>query len=102
MTPTLPPIKRGDTFLLACVYREGGIPASLTGYTIRSQMRGQDFVTTLEAVIGNQTTAPGSFTLRAIDVLPVGVHECDIEFATGGAIRSTQTFLVPVQEDVTR
>ena len=33
------PIKRGDTFTLACTYKQGGVAYDVTNYTIRSQVR---------------------------------------------------------------
>lgn len=104
--PTIPPIKRGDSFNLSCVYKEDGVPASLTQYEIRSQLRdsGDKLVQELQTTKANQTTHPGVFVLSAIDpsVFPIDLLRCDIQFIEGTTVRSTQTFFVSVEEDVTK
>lgn len=103
---TLAPIKRGDSFNMACIYKENGVPADLTQYTINSQLRdsGDALVQTMIVTKGNQTTTPGAFVLTAPDasVFPIDTLRCDIQFVEGETVRSTQTFYIPVQEDVTR
>ena len=104
--PTISPIKRGDTFNMSCVYKENGVPANLTQYTINSQLRdsSDNLVQTLVATKADQTTLPGAFVLTAPDttVFPLDMLRCDIQFIEGVTTRSTQTFFIPVEEDVTR
>lgn len=105
MVPTLKPVKRGDTFSISCIYKQDGQASSLEQYTIRSQVRGSDgnLVEELDVAKANQSTNPGVFVLSAgapID-WPADVMSCDIQFVQEGSIRSTQTFLIPVEEDVT-
>lgn len=103
---TLAPIKRGDTFNMICTYKENGVPSDLTQYEIHSQFRdsGDALVQTLLVTKANQALYPGVFTLTAPDasVFPIDTLRCDIQFVEGGTTRSTQTFYIPVQEDVTR
>ena len=105
-TPTIAPIKRGDTFNMSCVYKENGTPANLTQYTINSQLRDSSdaLVQTLVATKADQASLPGAFVLSATDTsaFPIDMLRCDIQFIEGETIRSTQTFFIPVEEDVTR
>ena len=104
--PTLPEFKRGDTFSLVCVYKVDDVPTSVTGFTIRSQLRrtNKDLVATFTATPANQSTNPGKFTLTPdtdTEDWPVETLLCDIEISHSGAIRSTNTFAVPVVRDIT-
>jgi len=105
--PILSEFKRGDTFMLTCTHKVAGVATSVTGYTIASQIRNRygRLVATLEAELANQGTSPGVFYLTPTDPdttgWEIGRHDCDIELYDGGVIRSTQTFVVPVAEDVT-
>lgn len=106
ITPMISPIKRGDTFTLACTYKQNGAAYDVTNFTIRSQVRDSSgaLVEELTATKANQTTNPGVFVLAAADPMdwPVDVLSCDIQFSDSeGVIRSTQTFQIPVEEDVT-
>lgn len=98
---TLPPVKRGDSFQLVGVYYVGGQPADVAGIDIRSQVRSStgELVQELAVIKGSET---GSFVLDAgvID-WPIDVLRCDIEFSDAGTVRSTETFFIPVEEDVT-
>lgn len=104
--PTIPPIKRGDSFNLSCVYKENGVPTNLNGYTINSQLRdsSDNLVQELIATKADQSSLPGAFVLSAIDssVFPIDQLRCDIQFIEGTTTRSTQTFYVSIEEDVTR
>lgn len=103
----LPSFKRGTTFSLACVYRpDGGLPASVEGIDIRSQLRTSGvpkLVADLEVIRGDQAAAPGAFTLVAHETAgwPVGLLVCDIMLSEGGVVRSSETFGVPVVAGVT-
>ena len=106
LTPTIQPIKRGDSFLMACVYKEDGVPYDVTNFTIRSQVRNSSDALVQELTVNkaDQSTDPGAFVLAAgvIDDWPIDLLRCDIEFSEGATVRSTQTFMIPVVEDVTR
>lgn len=106
ITPQIQPIKRGDSFLMACVYKVDSVAADVTNYTIRSQVRdsSNELIEELVVTKADQSTDPGKFVLSAgiIDEWPIDLLRCDIEFSEGDTVRSTQTFMIPVVEDVTR
>ena len=107
-TPTLPELKQGDTFALVCTYSENGVTVALTSYTVTSQLRtsGGDLVESLVVTKDpDQTANRGKFRLtRASEAtrLAVGWYHCDIQFEAAGTVRSSETFIVPVEPDVTR
>jgi hypothetical protein len=98
--------KRGDTFSLVCTYKQGGVPTSIDGYEITSQVRdiSGTLIDNLIVQIENQVSTPGVFTLSAASTAswPVRNLLSDIQFVLDGDIRSTQTFCIAVQEDITR
>ena len=105
---TLSPVKQGDTFTLACVYKENGVAFDVTNFTIRAQLRDStgDLILELPVSKANQTTNPGVFVLGAntppSPPFPIDELQCDIQFSDiDDVVRSTQTFFVPVVEDVT-
>jgi hypothetical protein len=108
---TTPPFKRGDTFALSGVYRINGVASQLTNQTIRSQLRTSvgGLVANLSAAIDpDQTVNPGRFYLSLVDPAqsatfpaPANLY-CDVEVHSGGTVRSTETFIVPVVPDVSQ
>lgn len=102
---TINPVKRGDSFILACTYKQNGVPTSVELFNIRAQVRDSSdaLVQALLVEKANQTTNPGVFVLNAgiIDEWPIDLLRCDIQFSEGETVRSTQTFFIPVEEDVT-
>lgn len=98
-------IKRGDTFYLVCTYKQDGLPASLDGYVIASQLRDVSgtLVDTFSVQILDQISNPGVFTLSAGSTTswPIGCLLSDIQFTFNGDIRSTQTFKISVLGDIT-
>lgn len=104
-TSTINPIKRGDTFILACTYKQTGVPTNVEQFLIRAQVRdsSDNLVQALVVAKADQTLHPGVFTLSAgnIDTWPIDLLRCDIQFSEEETIRSTQTFFIPVEEDVT-
>ncbi len=101
------PFKRGDTFSLACTWKDGGVPTSAVGLTITSQLRTQgalNLVVTLTVLVGDQVASPGSFALIASDtkLWPIGVMVCDIVITQEGNVRSSESFWVTVVEGVTK
>lgn len=106
---SLAQFKRGDTFSLACTWKQSGVATSITGLTIAAQIRnpyGMSLVADLSVVAGNQTTNPGAFILVASNPdtsdWPIGSLICDLQITNGSTIRSSDSFLIPVIEDVTR
>jgi len=108
MIKSLPKFKRGDTFSLACKYKVDDTLTSLDGATINSQIRSSKgaLVATLKAVVADQTATPGIFTLIPTDAdtseWPIGVSACDIEIVIENVVRSSESFVVPIVEGVTR
>lgn len=104
-TATISPIKRGDSFILACTYKQDGVPTNVDPFLIRAQVRDSSdaLVQALVVSKANQTSNPGVFVLSAgtIDTWPIDLLRCDIQFSEGETVRSTQTFHIPVEEDVT-
>lgn len=113
--PKLPPFKRGDTYMLTCTYKIDGTPVSLAGKTMRAQIRTRrgELVAELNATAAaDQTANPGRFTIVPVDPdttgWPAGTyerpefHQIDIEITENGVITSSETFIQPVIEDVTR
>jgi hypothetical protein len=99
------PVKRGDTFTLVCTYKQDGIPTNVEQFMIRAQVRDSSdaLVQALLVTKADQVTNPGVFTLSAgiIAGWPIDLLRCDIQFSEEETVRSTQTFFIPVEEDVT-
>lgn len=108
MTPTASPFKRGDTFLLTCTHKVSGVATSVTGFGIRSQVRNRfgHLVAELNPTLANQSTSPGVFYLEPDDPdtteWETGDLSCDVELTSGGVIRSSETFIIPCVDDVTK
>jgi hypothetical protein len=106
--PRTSDFKRGDTFLLTCTHKVSDVATSVTGFTIRSQVRNRfgQLVAELNATLANQVTSPGVFYLAPDDPdtsqWDVGDLSCDVEITNGGVIRSTVTFIVPCVDDITK
>lgn len=104
--PILPPIKRGDTFELSCVYKQDGAAIDITALSIRSQVRDEYGVLVEELTVtkSNQATYPGMFSLAAAAPIAwaASMVSCDIQFSSAGLVQSTQTFKIPIVDDVTQ
>lgn len=102
---TINPIKQGDSFVLACTYKQNDTPSSVELFSIRAQVRdsSDNLVQEFAVAKANQTSNPGVFTLSAglTTSWPIDLLRCDIQLSEGGTVRSTQTFYIPVEEDVT-
>lgn len=107
--PRTASLKVGDTFGLTCTYKVAGVPTAITEEQFASQIRTEDgaLVATLTVVIdSNQVANVGKFYLSA----PSGTQGwpadadlyCDIQVSVGGIVRSTDTFVIPTVQDVTR
>jgi hypothetical protein len=109
-TPTTKPFKRGDSFALTCTFKSAGQPTALTGYSIRAHLRdsmGRLITELVAQIAADQVATPGRFFLTPADQAQTktwpapGNLSCDIEFTLGGSTQSTQTFLIPIERDVT-
>jgi hypothetical protein len=102
----LPKFKKGNTFLAACTYKELGIVTSVADIDIYSQVRDEFglLVCSLNVEKANQITNKGVFYLRTSHTSnwPEGNLACDIRFENTGNIRSTQTFFIPVIDEITK
>lgn len=104
---SLPDFKRGDSFALTCVYKIDGVPTPVTGMTIASQIRtvAGELVAALTYSMANQALYPGAFTLTAASgtaAWPIAGLRCDIQITNAGVVVSSDTFLVPVVQDITQ
>jgi len=97
--------KRGDTFSIKCTYKENGIPVSVSEFDIDCQIRNKrgaliaTLVDTKQELTGVFTLEP---TIADTSDWPVDVLKCDIQLSENGVIRSTDTFLVVVSEEITK
>lgn len=102
------PFKRGDTFSLKCTWKVEGTPTDIAGLTINSQIRTASgkLIATLSVIPDNQVTNPGAYALVAVNQdsnsWPIGDAYCDIQVDDQGIDRSSETFIIPIVEDVTR
>lgn len=106
---SLPPIKRGDTFGATCTYKENKVPTSVAELSISCQLRDpetKELVSSMVITKADQEEFVGVFHLAPENPdtsdWPVKTLIADIEISDGGVIRSTQTFRIPIYEDVTQ
>lgn len=105
---TIAPFKRGDTFSLACTWKVDNTPTDITGLTITSQIRSSSgrLIAELRVVAENQTTNPGKYALVPVNpdthLWPIDAARCDIQVDDQGINRSSETFLIPIIEDITK
>lgn len=97
--------KRGDTLTLTCTYKVDGVATSVTSIDIYSQIRDSKGSLIQELFVAKQVST-GVFTLLATaeetSLWPISVLVCDIQFSEGGTVRSTQTFNIVVNQEVTQ
>lgn len=102
---TLNKFKRGATFSLACTWKQNGAPAPITGLTITSQLRKADRTLVDDLRVIADTTDNTRFTLVPTNAdtgaWPVGMLICDIKTVVDGIERLSETFQIPVVEEVT-
>ncbi len=108
--------KRGDSLALDCTAwltppkgAEPGMPRDLTAWTPECQMRHERTGAriSLRATASGTKAARGRFALSArateTQAWPTGCWRADIQFTDrGGAVTSTETFIIHVLEDITR
>ena len=102
-------IKRGDTLQRTLTLTSGGAPYIPVGATIACQVksaatRGEaPFIDSLSVA---STATPGQFLLTATAaqtaLWPLGVLVSDVQFTIGATVKSTETFTVSVEQDVTQ
>jgi len=109
-TPTVKPIKIGDSIILVGTYRQAGVPTDITPFTVTSQLRDSSGTLVLDFVVtpANQVTNPGVFSMEPainppVPAMELDVMSCDIQFVTtaSGVVRSSQTFLIPFVAEIT-
>ena len=109
-TPTVKPIKIGDSIILVGTYRQAGVPTSITPFTVTSQLKDSVGTLVLNFVVtpANQGTSPGMFSMEPavnppVPAMALDVMSCDIQFVTTatGIVRSSQTFLIPFVSEIT-
>lgn len=108
----LTPVKRGDTWTFSFTWKNGNTPINLTDCTAKMQIRKRKVGTLLaEADTSNGIVIDGPLgkvtaTFPASDTALVepGVHETDLQltFTSTGEVKSSQTMIVTVLEDITR
>jgi len=105
---SIAPFKRGDTFTIACTWKVQNQPTNISGLTIKSQIRSSAgaLVATLRVVADDQIANPGKYALIPTDPdtskWPLGDAYCDIQIDDQGIDRSSETFVIPIVEDVTK
>ena len=102
---TLSDFKRGDTFILVCVYKVDGVPTSIDNLTIASQIRQANNTLVATLAVEPDIVETGKFLLTPdteTDTWPLDVLQCDIEITDDGFVRSSETVYIPVVKDITR
>mgnify|MGYP001810436662 CR=1 FL=1 len=101
---TMRTAKRGDTFAVSIERdNDDGSPFNITATVIASQVRRRGFVQTLTVTKTNPTAGllAVSATAAQTALWPPGILKCDVQFTDGADVRSTMTFDILVEEDVT-
>jgi len=97
--------KRGDTFSLTGTFKQNGVPFSLTGVIVTSQLRKADG-TLIENLTYTQLPNIGEFTISATAaqaaLWPIEVLLCDIQYVfIDGTKESSETFYIQILQDIT-
>lgn len=100
-------VKRGDTLRATLTFKQGTASANLNGCQARMQAR----TTTGQVVLDLSSStddltvdgAAGKVILSADNALAVGTYMADVELTyAGGAVKSSDTFMIQVTPDVTK
>jgi len=96
--------KRGDTFAPTMSYQtDQGVPASLVGYEVTSQVRNGRFGIVETLVVEVTNAAGGLFTIEPVDTSdwPLGVVQWDIRYDLNGNVMHTETVDIRIKREVT-
>jgi hypothetical protein len=110
--PAVIPFKRGDVVMLGCTaYDDAGAPANLNQYQVAAEVRTPAGTLVAAMAVEWVDRAAGTFELWApgdgrATSWPLGNLEIDVQYTatTGGArpmVRSSETFYLQIQKDVT-
>lgn len=98
--------KRGDTFLLTCIFKVDDVASSVSAFTIKAQLRNGAGNLVKELAVTKDAIETGKFTLRCeateTQDWALALHKCDIQFTQSGTVNSSNTFYVEVVEDITK
>jgi hypothetical protein len=97
--------KRGDTFVLTAQYcNDNGTPASLVGYSIKSQLRDKGDNLVHEFVINVTDAALGKFSFDPVNTnqWPLGPLVMDIQYTFDNVVVSTDKIELDIVKKVTR
>lgn len=97
--------KRGDTFVLSAQYcHPDGKPASLAGYTIKSQLRDKGDNLVHEFVINVTDVALGKYSFDPVDTStwPPATLIMDIQYTQNSMVVTTEEIEIEVVRKVTR
>lgn len=95
-------IKRGETFVVQCLYSAGDAPADLTGVTVASQVRERSGKL-LADLTYQRGTGTGVYTVSgSTDTWPLGIVYWDVRYSAGGTVSFTDTMEILVVEAQTR
>lgn len=100
--------KRGDTFSLECTRKtNAGAAFNLTGYTITSSVKMGAFTDSLAVAVTSAVNGQFTISRAAASTAnwPLSSDDspmlCDVQFALAGVIKSSETFIINVYEDIT-
>lgn len=101
--------KRGDTLVWECEYTDdAGVPVDLTSYSIRCQARNSVGELLFDANesnyinVYNPTLGYFRLTITSTSEWEIGKYTVDVEYTIGTVVKSSDTFNLIVEEDITR
>lgn len=97
--------KRGDTFAPSAQYLNAdGTPASLVGYSIKSQLRdtGGNLVHEFGFQVTNATLGEYAFDPVDTSTWPVSTMQMDIQYTQNGMVISTEAIELSIVRKITR
>ena len=105
------PLKQGDTLLWECEYtNDAGSAVDLTNYTIKCQARDSYNLDTIlfDLSIGSgitvHTPLEGKFRIEINDTTTFkeGNYKIDIQYSIDNIIKSSETFTLIIEKDITK
>ena len=101
--------KRGDTLVWECEYTDdAGVAVDLTNYSIRCQARdsvGELLFSADESNFINVYDATSGYfrlTISNTSDWDIGKYIVDVEYTIGTVVKSSDTFNLVIEEDITR